>query len=331
MAWLARRDGSVVVGRGPFQRSGTAPGDGVAFYKRDFAGISKEPWFLPRASEVMGVDEFRRRMGGGGRGVDLQVRWDLPEAIPFSQVFQEVMECIRRGALEKTVPVVTETGWVEGNPGERLVRAMGGMAAPLYSYGWVEDGAGFAGATPELLFALDGRKLETMALAGTARREDEAVFEVDEKEIREHEYVARTLVAKLRELGRVERAERRVLGLGSIVHFFTGIRVELDVDGEPEELLRELHPTPALGPLPRTEETMDDLCNWRERLGCPAEFGAPFGVREDGKFEAVVAIRGIWWKGGRVSLPAGCGIIEESRLVNEWRELRLKREAVKGF
>jgi menaquinone-specific isochorismate synthase len=30
-------------------------------------------------------------------------------------------------------------------------------------------------------------------------------------------------------------------------------------------------------------------------------------------------------------LPAGCGIIEASRLVNEWRELRLKREAVKRF
>ena len=28
---------------------------------------------------------------------------------------------------------------------------------------------------------------------------------------------------------------------------------------------------------------------------------------------------------------AGCGVIEASRLVNEWRELRLKREAVKRF
>jgi menaquinone-specific isochorismate synthase len=29
-------------------------------------------------------------------------------------------------------------------------------------------------------------------------------------------------------------------------------------------------------------------------------------------------------------LPAGCGVIEASRMVNEWRELRLKREAVKS-
>ncbi len=35
------------------------------------------------------------------------------------------------------------------------------------------------------------------------------------------------------------------------------------------------------------------------------------------------------WRGHEVRVPAGCGVIEESRLVNEWRELRLKRESVK--
>jgi menaquinone-specific isochorismate synthase len=43
-----------------------------------------------------------------------------------------------------------------------------------------------------------------------------------------------------------------------------------------------------------------------------------------------VAIRGIWWHDQSVLLPAGCGVIEASRVVNEWRELRLKREAVKS-
>jgi menaquinone-specific isochorismate synthase len=76
---------------------------------------------------------------------------------------------------------------------------------------------------------------------------------------------------------------------------------------------------------------MDKLIEWRGRLGCPAEFGAPFGLWDGGRFDAVVAIRGIWWEGNRLRVPAGCGVIEASRLVNEWRELRLKREAVKSF
>jgi menaquinone-specific isochorismate synthase len=170
-----------------------------------------------------------------------------------------------------------------------------------------------------------------MALAGTARSEDREVFAVDEKEIREHEYVAQTLVSKLLNLGGIQRSAREILDLGSIVHFLTLISLDLQSPQTPEELLRRLHPTPALGPLPRTAETLSLLLEWRKRLGCPAQFGAPFGLWDQGRFDAVVAIRGIWWDGGNLRLPAGCGIIEASRLVNEWRELRLKREAVKRF
>ena len=40
----------------------------------------------------------------------------------------------------------------------------------------------------------------------------------------------------------------------------------------------------------------------------------------------------VTWCGDQLQIPSGCGVIEESRLVNEWRELRLKREAVRaGF
>ena len=170
-----------------------------------------------------------------------------------------------------------------------------------------------------------------MALAGTARSEDREVFAVDEKEIREHEYVAQTLVSKLLDLGRMERRFREILDLGSIVHFLTLINLELQLELTPEALIRRLHPTPALGPLPRTAETLSLLLDWRQRLACPREFGAPFGLWDQGSFHAVVAIRGIWWQHENLTLPAGCGIIEASRLVNEWRELRLKREAVKKF
>ena len=70
--------------------------------------------------------------------------------------------------------------------------------------------------------------------------------------------------------------------------------------------------------------------DWRRRLGCPVCFGAPFGLLQEGEFTAVVAIRGVHWDGKDIQIPSGCGVIEASRLVNGWRELRLKREAVKS-
>lgn len=330
IAWLARRDGSVVLGHGPFREAESPPETGVAFFKRRFANENELPWHVPSRIERMSRQQFQEKFSKNA-GV-LEVQWEMPDAMPFSLVFQEIMSCIGQGLIEKTVPVVTERGVSRGDfPAKKIIAAVASQKAPLHSYGWVGADSGFAGATPELLISMRGLCLETMALAGTARQEDEAVFGVDEKEIREHEYVAQTLVAKLLDLGGLNRKEREVMRLGTIVHFLTGITVDLEAPQEPRRLLRRLHPTPALGPLPRTDQTMAMLSEWRERLGCPAEFGAPFGVWDEGAFEAVVAIRGLWWEGNKISLPAGCGIIEASRLVNEWRELRLKREAVKRF
>ena len=229
----------------------------------------------------------------------------------------------RREAIEKL------KGW-EGDL-RALGQAFAKVGDPKICYGWMDAEGGFAGATPELLFSLKDRTLHTMALAGTARSEEREILAVDEKEIREHEYVAQTLVSKLLDLGQVERLSREILDLGPIVHFLTTIGLDLNSPQIAEDLLRRLHPTPALGPLPRTEETLGRLLDWRRRLGCPLQFGAPFGLWDDGRFDAIVAIRGIWWDGPQLMLPTGCGIIEASRLVNEWRELRLKREAVKRF
>lgn len=328
MAWLAKRDGSVVIGHGPFAESAGPPSDGVAFYVQDFALEDAKPWKIPSRVERTTAAEMAARFHGTP---SLDCAWTPLEAAPFSVIFQEVMSSIHGGVFEKTVPVVTETGTTRSSPGPAILAAMTRQAAPLHSYGWLQQDSGFAGATPELLFSLDGRRLETMALAGTARSEDREVFAVDEKEIREHEYVAQTLVSKLLDLGRIQRSAREILDLGSIVHFLTLISLDLDAPQTAEDLLRRLHPTPALGPLPRTAETLSLLLGWRKRLGCPPQFGAPFGLWDQGRFDAVVAIRGIWWTGENLMLPAGCGIIEASRLVNEWRELRLKREAVKRF
>lgn len=329
LAWLARRDGSVVVGHGPFTPSATPPDRNVAFYVQDFALHDRRPWKIPASFARIDRSALTELLPMPPNAPDWS--WQPPDAAPFSAVFQEIMTTIQAGGFEKTVPVVAESGVSDTPPGPYIAASMARQHPPLQSYGWISEDGGFAGATPELLFSLAGTTLETMALAGTARSDDRDVFAVDEKEVREHEYVAQTLVSKLLDLGHLERLPRRILDLGSIVHFLSQIRVSLHQPTEPEALLRKLHPTPALGPLPRTHETMRLLLDWRTRLGCPDGFGAPFGVWDHGRFEAVVAIRGVWWQGLQTTIPAGCGLIEASRLVNEWRELRLKREAVKRF
>ncbi|BCX48480.1 isochorismate synthase [Haloferula helveola] len=327
LAFLGWSEGRVLVGRGPFETRAVPPETGVAFYRNDFGLDSSEPWLIPSESALLSKEEAMEWAGIEG---PVDVSWDNLEASPFAEVFQEITTSIRWGIFEKTVPVVVEKGRVDAGGAAALVSRALSASEPLVPYGIVADGRGFAGMSPEHLLILDGRTLKTMALAGTARAEEREVLAVDEKEIREHEFVAQALVSKLGDLGNLSRGARVVMDLGPIVHFHTPIEVELNQDEPVDALIRRLHPTPALGPLPRTGETMSRLIAWREKLGAPDEFGAPFGAVVDGAFRAIVAIRGVWWNGKDVFLPAGCGVIEPSRLVNEWRELRLKREAVKA-
>jgi len=315
LAFLKSGDGGYTVGYGPFEAVESAPENDTAFYRNDFTFSDPCPWKIPTR-----IEEVSSLVEAGIEKKILPVAWKELEADGFASVFSDINAMITRGVMEKSVPVATEKGELLAGESHELLGALPDLGAPFYSYGWCAGEEGFCGATPELLFSLAGQRLSTMALAGTAKTDERDVFAVDGKEIREHEFVAQTLVAKLSDIGTVSRAKRSIMDLGQLVHFYTPIEVDLFSHRGVDELIRRLHPTPALGPLPRTEETLRMLVEWRERLGCPLCFGAPFGLLKDGEFTSVVAIRGVHWEGSTVRIPSGCGVIEASRLVNEWRE-----------
>lgn len=327
IALLGWSDGRVLVGHGPFEARAEPPSEGAAFYRNDFGLSEVQPWRVPARWERVDPGELLEWLPSAPFP---EIDWSVPEASAFAGVFEEITTSIRWGIFEKTVPVVVERGSLRHGAGAGLLSRLTSVGPPLVPYAFAGEGGGFAGMSPEHLLVVEGRRLKTMALAGTARADEREVLAVDEKEIREHEFVAQALVSKLGDLGQLDRGAREIMDLGPIVHFHTPIEVEMEREESIDGLIRRLHPTPALGPLPRTGETLTRLLSWRRQLGAPAEFGAPFGAVLDGEFRALVAIRGIWWRGDEVLLPAGCGVIEASRLVNEWRELRLKREAVKA-
>ncbi len=328
-ALLKKGDGKILFGKGPFTELESCPQDGVAFYVNDFALSDSRPWKVPSSYKVVDrVSDLAEELNLSKR--ETEINWDELGPDEFARVFTEINQAIGKGEIEKSVPVAVEKGSFKLGAGSDLLGALDrDKEEAFYPYAWVQGDKGFCGLTPEVLFNFRKGRLNTMALAGTAKSSEQQVFAYDEKEIREHEFVAQTLVSKLSDVGMVTRSQRSILDLGVLVHFLTPIEVFLYGDKNIDDLVKRLHPTPALGPLPRTEDTMANLIRWRETLGCPLYFGAPFGVFEDGVFHAVVTIRGIHWDGCQVEIPSGCGVIEASRLVNEWRELGLKRSAVK--
>jgi len=315
------------IGRGPFRALATPPDDGSpCFYANDFLLEDPAPWKLPASFER--ADDLAPLTRTIGESLP-EIGWDEPGRRQWEGLCETVEADLAAGRYVKIVPVVTEVGRVIRGELDALVRLLPGLPPVYVSYGYRVGDRGLVGATPERLFALRGHRLETMALAGTAPIEREEPFRNNRKEIREHELVADYLEETLAKLGPVERSARETLHLGSIVHFRSTLSVEMAVVPGVDALVAALHPTPALGVLPRSPENLRRLADLRRGAGTPRRFGAPFGVRVDGEFHGVVGIRHICWRGSTALLPAGCGIIAESEVSHEWRELALKRESVK--
>lgn len=326
-AFLTTGSGKTICGRGPFAARATPPRTGAAFYVNDFRLQGENPWLIPSEWSASAGLAALRDLANGAEAP--RVEWSPPQEERFASVFGRIKDEIASGAFQKSVPVFTEQGRLRSGHWEGLWPRVETLKSPFFSYGFRCGDRGLLGASPELLVAVQGRQLETMALAGTVDCGQIERFETDPKEISEHELVAEYLCRKLGNIGRVRREPRLTLRLGPIAHLLSAIRVELAEPPELNELMRFLHPTPALGALPRNELTLGKLHGYRDELGAPAWFGAPFGVWLDGSFHAVVAIRNIVWDGPEAYLAAGCGVIEASLLENEWRELSLKRSAVK--
>ena len=170
-----------------------------------------------------------------------------------------------------------------------------------------------------------------MAVAGSAPRgtspaSDEALagrLLADPKERHEHALVVDALQHCLACQGIVDLAdEPQVLKLANIQHLCTPLSCELHSEGLLLSLLDQLHPTPALGGVPREQGLK--LISQLEPVP-RGWYAAPVGCLDrhlGGTF--VAAIRSAIAQERRLWLYAGVGVVAESEAQREWDESELK-------
>ena len=194
----------------------------------------------------------------------------------------------------------------------------------------------FLGATPETLVSLHGDRVRTDCLAGSARRgqtDDEdarigAELLADEKERREHAFVARGITEALSGVASEVRASGTptLRRMANVQHLHTPIEARTEEQRHVLELVERLHPTAATAGLPKDAA----LCLIREQEPFSRGwYAGPIGwIDAEGGGEFAVALRSGLLREDVATLYAGCGIVQGSQPEREWAESEIKLEAM---
>lgn len=192
------------------------------------------------------------------------------------------------------------------------------------------------GASPELLVSRQGRRVHSMPLAGTARRDIDhpekdqqiaSALKHSGKDTQEHRWVIESMYAVLHQYCYLLNipAHPTLLKTPSLWHLATPLSGQLiSTQTSSLALACALHPTPALGGAPRHDALrMIEVLEPFER----DMFGGMVGWCDaQGNGEWVVTIRcGQWQRNQRrMRLAAGAGIVAQSDPYAEWQETGAK-------
>lgn len=260
----------------------------------------------------------------------------LPRAVWEDKVAQALI-ALRDTGLQKVVLAreVLSVFSAALSPGKALSH-LASAEPSAYLFAFRRQAACFIGATPERLVRLHDGHLQTLALAGTCRRDPDPRQDAQlaqalmdcEKNRHEHAVVAQIIEQLLTPW--TERlqvpATPSIQRLSRVQHLSTVIEGRLRPPASLLQVAATLHPTPAVGGHERLL-AMDYI---RRHEGFDRGwYAAPLGwldARGNGEF--VVGLRSALLQGEQARLYAGCGIVQSSDPASEYEETCIKLSAM---
>ncbi|MGG0050108.1 isochorismate synthase [Bacillus atrophaeus] len=201
-----------------------------------------------------------------------------------------------------------------------------------YIFAVEEGNKSFVGASPERLIKKEGTRVMSSCLAGSIKRgadpEEDREMELellnDEKNLLEHDIVVNMIHdAFLSSCDTVEKPDGPELyKTKNVQHLYTPIVGQLNHSDSMFDLIKKLHPTPALGGAPR--EKAVEVIRKLEPMS-RGWYASPVGwidSQDNGEF--AVAIRSGLIADSQARLFAGCGIVADSDPQAEYEETQIK-------
>ena len=263
----------------------------------------------------------------------LMSRSDLPD----KDRWRELVEQVTQHNFNQTTPKVVLSRQTQIEIAEQLdpwtvLACWQGRNPNSFQFGFqFSPDRTFISCSPERLYLRRQNELFTEALAGTTIRglnqeEDDLLAQQlldDVKNSHENQLVRQHIVDALKPLSQYVGADEKakIFKLTHIQHLHRAIRAELNAGVNDFDLLRALHPTPAVGGLPRHSA----LNFIRQREGyARGWYAGACGYFNHYESEFSVAIRSALIEPRRISLYAGAGVVAGSDPDAEWQELENK-------
>lgn len=263
--------------------------------------------------------------------VDIQKSEHLPAQDDWTMLIEEALRAIEGTAFDKVVMARRSTHTCSSvlNPFQ-LLSKMQNKSGIHFAIQFAKEAA-FIGVTPERLYRREGRAVWTEAVAGTRKRgktdEEDARLEKElldnPKERREFNFVKTSIEEALKPYCSRVRCEEvdGVVKTPNVQHLHNPFEAELLPEACDADILAALHPTAAMGGLPK-KSALEHLLRFE-----PFDRGwyaSPLGFVSQDLAEFAVGIRSALVKENALHLFAGTGIVAGSVPSKEWEELEHK-------
>ena len=256
---------------------------------------------------------------------EINAEMNIPQHEEYLQKLEKAIEIIKQNNLPKLVisrPIAKEISSINL---EETYQLLCKKYPNTLCYLLISDEEIWIGATPEILGKFNKKTNEffTMSLAGTLPVDEEW----SEKEIEEQKPVTNYISEILKKyvtLSEVEESETYNHISGNIKHLRTDFTAKIE-DNRLEELIEELHPTPAICGIPKEfcKEKIIEIEQYNREF-----YAGYIKIETDEEIYYFVNLRCAKIYKNQVIAFAGGGITALSSPEKEWRETELKSQAI---
>lgn len=235
------------------------------------------------------------------------------------KLVEKGIQAITANKLEKVVLSRTHTAHTVKDPFS-IFQGLLKLYPTAFVYCWFHPKEGFwLGATPEILLNVQQNRLKTVSLAGTKSALENPEPQWTSKEIEEQQLVTRFIENTLKnQVKNLKTSPLESVRAGNLWHLKNTVSAQLTTPDDLGNIIRAIHPTPAVCGLPKLAAKEFILKN----EDYSRQFYAGFlgELNTDESCDLFVNLRCMKMKDEACDLFVGGGIVTGSNPESEWQE-----------